>query len=165
MAMNSNLIRDGTLFDYMMEKLDKRYVYLELDVFWIKQAGQDPLELLKKYASRFVLMHLKDRKIGTPNTDNGHGDLESNVVLGSGDVGIAEIMKEAKRLGIKHYFIEDESSNVEVQLPKSLAYLESLELRSVDQAVRRHFSSAPSFTFYFQALQNRYPSLRISSSR
>jgi sugar phosphate isomerase/epimerase len=120
--------KDGTLFDYMMEKLDKRYVYLELDVFWIKQAGQEPLELLKKYASRFVLVHLKDRKIGTPNTDNGHGDLESNVVLGSGDVGIAEIMKEAKRLGIKHYFIEDESSNVEKQLPKSLAYLESLNL-------------------------------------
>jgi sugar phosphate isomerase/epimerase len=119
---------DGTLFDYMMEKLDKRYVYLELDVFWIKQAGQDPLELLKKYASRFVLLHLKDRKIGTSNTDNGHGDVESNVVLGSGDVGIAEIMKEAKRLGIKHYFIEDESSNVEGQIPKSLAYLRSLNL-------------------------------------
>jgi sugar phosphate isomerase/epimerase len=120
--------QNGTLFDYMMEKLDKRYVYLELDVFWIKQAGQDPLQLLRKYSSRFVLLHLKDRKIGTSDTDNGHGDLESNVVLGSGDVGIAEIMKEAKRLGIKHYFIEDESSNAEIQLPKSLAYLRSLDV-------------------------------------
>ena len=117
-----------TLFDYMVEKLDKRYVYLELDVFWIKQAGQDPLALLKKYSGRFVMLHLKDRKIGTPNTDNGHGDLESNVVLGTGDVGIADIMKEAKKQGIKHYFIEDESSNVETQLPKSLDYLESLDL-------------------------------------
>jgi sugar phosphate isomerase/epimerase len=120
--------QDGTLFDYMMEKLDRRYVYLELDVFWIKQAGQDPLELLKKYSTRFVMLHLKDRKVGTLSTDNGHGDLESNVVLGSGDVGIDEIMKEAKRLGIKHYFIEDESSKVEEQLPKSLSYLRSLDL-------------------------------------
>lgn len=119
--------RDGTLFDYMMEKLDQRYVYLEMDVFWIKQAGQDPLALLKKYSTRFILLHLKDRKIGTPNTHNGHGDLESNVVLGTGDVGIAEILREAKRLGIKHYFIEDESSNVEEQIPKSLAYLKSLQ--------------------------------------
>jgi sugar phosphate isomerase/epimerase len=117
----------GTLFDYMMEKLDQRYVYLEMDVFWIKQAGQEPLALLKKYASRFVLLHLKDRKIGTPNTDNGHGDLETNVVLGTGDVGIAEIIREAKKLGIKHFFIEDESSNVEEQIPKSLAYLKSLQ--------------------------------------
>jgi hypothetical protein len=74
------------------------------------------------------MLHLKDRKIGTPNTDNGRGDLESNVVLGTGDVGIAEIMKEAKKQGIKHYFIEDESSNVEAQLPKSLDYLQSLDL-------------------------------------
>lgn len=118
---------EGTLFDHLMTKLDQRYVYLELDVFWIKQAGQDPLTLLKKYSSRFVLVHLKDRKIGTMDSNNGDGDLESNVVLGTGDVGIADIMKEAKRLGIKHYFIEDESSNAEEQLPKSLAYLKSLQ--------------------------------------
>jgi sugar phosphate isomerase/epimerase len=118
--------KEATLFDYMMTKLDSRAVHLELDVFWIKQAGQDPLTLLKKYANRFVLVHLKDRKKGTKNTNNGQGDLESNVVLGTGDVGVAEIIKEAKRLGIKHYFIEDESSRVEDQLPKSLAYLKSL---------------------------------------
>ncbi len=46
----------------MMEKLDKRYVYLELDVFWIKQAGQDPLELLKKYPKPFCADALKGSK-------------------------------------------------------------------------------------------------------
>jgi sugar phosphate isomerase/epimerase len=118
--------KDGTLFDYMVEKFDSRYVQFELDVFWIKQAGQDPLALLKKYSSRFVLLHLKDRKIGTADSDNGRGDTEANVVLGTGDVGIPEIMEEAKRLGIKHYFIEDESSRAEEQIPKSVAYLKSL---------------------------------------
>jgi sugar phosphate isomerase/epimerase len=73
-----------------------------------------------------VLVHLKDRKKGTQNTTNGQGDIETNVVLGTGDVGVAEIMKEARKLGIKHYFIEDESSRVEEQLPKSLEYLKSL---------------------------------------
>ncbi len=119
--------QDGTLFDYLMKKLDQRYVYMEMDVFWIRQAGQDPLALLKKYPTRFVLMHLKDRKVGTSDSDNGHSDNEANVVLGTGDVGIAEIIREAKKLGIKHYFIEDESSNAEEQLPKSLAYLKSLQ--------------------------------------
>jgi sugar phosphate isomerase/epimerase len=116
----------GTMFDYMMSKMDSRLVYLELDIFWIKQAGQDPLALLKKYSNRFVLIHLKDRKKGTANTTNGHGDLEANVVLGTGDVGIAEIVQETKKLGIKHYFIEDESLLVEEQLPQSLQYLKSL---------------------------------------
>lgn len=118
--------KDGTLFDYMMEKFDSPYVQFEMDVFWIKQPGQDPVALLKKYPKRFVLMHLKDRKPGTPNTDNGHADVETNVALGSGDVGIAEIMKEAKRIGIQHFFIEDESSRSEEQIPESLKYLRSV---------------------------------------
>jgi sugar phosphate isomerase/epimerase len=115
--------KDGTLFDYMVEKFDQRYVQFEMDVFWIKQTGQDPLALLKKYSNRFVLMHMKDRRLGTPNSDNGEADVETNVVLGTGDVGIAEIFREAKRLGIQHVFVEDESSQAAEQIPKSLKFL------------------------------------------
>jgi sugar phosphate isomerase/epimerase len=118
---------DGTLFDYMIKSFDARYVHFEMDVFWIKQGGQDPVTLLKKYPTRFILLHLKDRKHGTPGSDNGQADVESNVVLGSGDVGIAEIMKTAKQLGIQHFFIEDESSRAEEQIPKSMEYLKSLK--------------------------------------
>lgn len=118
---------DGTLFDQLVNALDSRYVYLEMDVFWIKQAGQSPVALLKKYPSRWVLLHLKDRKTGTLNSTDGHVDVETNVVLGTGDVGIAEIVKEAKALGIQHFFIEDESSLAVTQIPESIAYLKSLE--------------------------------------
>ena len=51
---------------------------------------------------------------------------ESNVILGTGDVGIEAFMKEAKKHGIKHYFIEDESSRSMDQVPRSLAYLNFL---------------------------------------
>jgi sugar phosphate isomerase/epimerase len=118
--------KDGTLFDYMTTKFDSRFVQFEMDVFWIKQPGQDPLAVLKKYPNRFVLMHLKDRKRGTRNSDNGQADVESNVVLGTGDVGIAEIVREAKKLGIQHFFIEDESSRSEEQIPKSLRFLRTV---------------------------------------
>jgi sugar phosphate isomerase/epimerase len=72
-------------------------------------------------------MHLKDRKPGTPGNQNGRADVETNVILGDGDVGIAEIMREAKKAGVKHYFIEDESSRSVSQIPKSLAYLKKLK--------------------------------------
>jgi sugar phosphate isomerase/epimerase len=72
-------------------------------------------------------MHLKDRKPGTENNQNGTADDDSNVVLGTGDVGIAVIMKEAKRAGVKHYFIEDESSTSVQQVPLSLKFLKSLK--------------------------------------
>ncbi len=117
----------GTMFDYLMKNLDANYANFEMDVFWIKHPGQDPVALLKKYPSRFLLMHLKDRKPGTPGNENGQADVETNVVLGTGDVGIAEIMKTAKRTGVKHFFIEDESSRSEQQIPVSLAVLRGLK--------------------------------------
>lgn len=119
--------QDGTLFDYLVKETDPRYLNFEMDVFWVKHPGQDPVALLKKYPKRFLLMHLKDRKHGTVGNQNGHADVETNVVLGTGDVGIAEVMREAKKAGVKHYFIEDESSHSVMQIPKSLDYLKNLK--------------------------------------
>ncbi|HRH60149.1 MAG TPA: sugar phosphate isomerase/epimerase [Chitinophagaceae bacterium] len=118
---------NSNLYDYMMQQLNAEYVSFEMDVFWMKQPGQDPVALLQKYAGRYKLMHLKDRRIGTPNSNNGHADVETNVVLGTGDVGIAAIMKAAKTAGIEYFFIEDESSRSVEQVPQSLAYLKSLK--------------------------------------
>jgi sugar phosphate isomerase/epimerase len=118
---------NGTLFDYLVQHTDPKYFNFEMDVFWVKNPGQDPVALLKKYPNRFLLLHLKDRKPGTENNQNGTADEESNVVLGQGDVNIAAIMKEAKKIGIKHYFIEDESSGSVQQIPESLAYLHQLK--------------------------------------
>jgi len=117
----------GTLFDYLVQHTDPKYVNFEMDIFWVKHPGQDPVALLEKYPDRFLLMHLKDRKPGTEGNQNGRADEESNVVLGQGDVNIAAVMKAAKKIGVKHYFIEDESSRSEEQIPESLAYLHQLK--------------------------------------
>ena len=118
---------EGTLFDYLAENFNPQYANFEMDVFWVKHPGQDPVALLEKYSGRFPLMHLKDRKTGTEGNQKGEADVETNVVLGSGDVGIAAIMKAAKKAGVKHYFIEDESSRSVEQVPLSLAYLRLLK--------------------------------------
>jgi sugar phosphate isomerase/epimerase len=60
----------STLFDLMVKKLDPNYVNFEMDVFWVKHPGQDPVALLKKYPGRFPLMHLKDRQHGTANSQS-----------------------------------------------------------------------------------------------
>lgn len=116
-----------TLFDYLANTVPSDALQFEMDVFWVKHPGQDPVALLKKYKGRFVLMHLKDRQIGTVGNQNGNADEETNVVLGTGDVGIAEVMKVAKEVGVKHYFIEDESSRVLQQIPQSLTFLKSIK--------------------------------------
>lgn len=117
----------GTLFDYLVKETDPRYLNFEMDVFWVKHPGHDPVALLKKYPERFPLMHLKDRKHGTVGNQNGRADVETNVVLGTGDVGIGAVMREAKKAGVKHFFIEDESSHSVQQIPQSLKYLRTLK--------------------------------------
>jgi sugar phosphate isomerase/epimerase len=119
---------NGTLFDYLVKNTNPEHFNFEMDVFWVKHPGQDPVALLKKYPNRFLLMHLKDRRHGTEGNQNGNADPETNVVLGTGDVGIGEIVKEAKKLGVKHYFIEDESSRCEAQIPQSIQFLKSVGL-------------------------------------
>ena len=118
---------NGTLFDYLVKQTNPLYVNFEMDVFWVKQPGQDPVALLEKYPKRFLMLHLKDRQPGTPGSQNGRADDETNVVLGQGDVNIAAVMKAAKKIGIKHYFIEDESPRSVQQIPQSLAYLKQLK--------------------------------------
>lgn len=128
----------GTMFDYMMDKTDPRYVNFQMDVFWIRNPGQNPNVILRKYPGRFPLTHLKDRMIGSVNNLNGRQDVERNVVLGQGDVNIAEVMKAAKEVGVKYHFIEDESSRALVQLPMSLEYLRSLnyDVQAVEMSVK-----------------------------
>jgi sugar phosphate isomerase/epimerase len=116
-----------TLFDYMAKNMNPDFANFEMDVFWIKHPGQDPVALLNKYPGRFKLMHLKDRKPGTPNGMAGQASDETNVVLGTGDVGIAAIMKVAKKQGVQHFFIEDESPRAMEQVPQSLVFLKGLK--------------------------------------
>jgi len=47
--------------------------------------------------------------------------------LGTGEIDIPNIIREAKKIGIQHYLIEDESSRVITQVPQSIAYLKSLK--------------------------------------
>ncbi len=115
-----------TIFDYLIGRLTPGLVYLQMDVFWIKQAGLDPVTILKRYPTRFVSLHLKDRKRKSPMSQDGKADPETNVVLGTGDVGIDRVYQTASELGLQFFFIEDESSRAMEQIPKSLDYLKNL---------------------------------------
>ncbi len=52
---------DGTYFlDKMYELIPANLLETELDTCWVKVAGEDPCEYLKKYAGRAHIVHLKD---------------------------------------------------------------------------------------------------------
>jgi sugar phosphate isomerase/epimerase len=115
---------NGTLFDELLKNA-KNYDF-NMDVFWVQMGGGDPLAIMKKYPKKFPLLHLKDRAIGTPGSSDGRGDVETNVVLGTGDVDIHGLIKQAKKSGTKYLIIEDESSRSVQQIPQSVAYIKKV---------------------------------------
>jgi sugar phosphate isomerase/epimerase len=117
---------NGTLLDYLIQNSDPDYVSFEMDVLWTQFGGGDPVKLLKKYGDRWKLMHLKDLRKGVNKDLTGLTSPENDVPLGTGEIDIPAILKQAKKVGIRHYFIEDESSKVMEQVPQSIAYLKSL---------------------------------------
>ena len=116
----------GTLFDYIVKNTNPDYVSFEIDILWAFHGGAEPVALLKKYGNRFKLVHLKDLRKGVKGDLTGGTPLINDVVLGTGQVDVAGVIRAAKKIGIKHYFIEDESPTWYEQVPKSIAYLKSL---------------------------------------
>ncbi|MHA7130900.1 sugar phosphate isomerase/epimerase family protein [Algoriphagus namhaensis] len=112
----------GHLMDYMFENAEN--FAFNMDIFWVKQGGADPLKIMKTYPGKFPMLHMKDRRKGTKNSMDGRADVEDNVVLGTGDVGIAAIIKEAKKQGTEFLVIEDESSRSVTQIPQSVAFIQ-----------------------------------------
>jgi len=120
--------KDGTLLDLLISETNPKYVNYQMDVFWIAFPGQDPVKLLEKYGSRWQLMHLKDMKKGTPiGALTGNTDVKNDVTLGDGQIDIPAILHAAEKVGVKYYFIEDESPSSETQIPQSLKFLEQVK--------------------------------------
>jgi sugar phosphate isomerase/epimerase len=118
---------EGTLFDLLVAETDPRYVYFQMDVLWTVFPGRDPAKLLKKYPDRWLLLHLKDLKKGVPTGSlAGHTDLTNDVALGAGQVDWPTLFRASQKIGVKYYFIEDESPTVVDQIPQSLRFIEQL---------------------------------------
>lgn len=117
---------DGTLLDYIIQNTNPDYVSFEMDIFWIQFGGGDPAALLRKYPDRWELMHIKDMRKGIEKDLTGLTSPDNDVEVGTGQLDIPEILKAAKEIGIKYYFIEDESDRIITQIPASIRYVKSL---------------------------------------
>ena len=86
------------------------------------------IALLEKYPAFVVMLHLKDMQKGLKGNNNGGENVETNVVLGQGQIDIEGVVRQAHEQGIRYMFIEEEPSRVDHQVPQRLKFLKIISL-------------------------------------
>jgi sugar phosphate isomerase/epimerase len=102
---------DTTGFETMMNRCDPKLVCIEMDCYWITQAGGDALQMFQQYGNRIRLLHLKDRKPGFPTTQVKDAAAEHFTEVGAGTIHWQEILAAAEKNGVKHLFVERDSGD------------------------------------------------------
>ncbi len=103
-------LNGATGYDILLKETDPELVYLELDCYWIAQAGRDPLLMLKQLGKRVRMLHLKDRKAGVPTSQELNDDAQHFTEVGKGTVPYKDVLALAQQLGVEHYFVEQDIS-------------------------------------------------------
>lgn len=88
--------------DILMENTDPALVDFEMDIYWVHVAGVDPAGYLAKYPGRFKFCHLKDAE---PGSGDPH---QRGVLLGTGEIPYAELIKKSQGLGMEYFIVEQE---------------------------------------------------------
>jgi sugar phosphate isomerase/epimerase len=114
--------------DIFFDRLDAKLVSMELDVFWLSVAGQDPLEALKKWKGRVALLHLKDKAKDAPHKFSEDMPAGAFQEVGNGSIDFPAILKAAPAAGVKHYVVEQDQTPGDTleSLRKSFNYLKTL---------------------------------------
>ena len=99
---------DGAMgYDEILGKTDPQLVTLELDCGWMSVAGHDPAAYLRRYPTRYSMLHVKDELDLSKPTTSLTG--ASATELGRGKISYKPIFEAAKRAHITHYFVEQEA--------------------------------------------------------
>ncbi|WP_186578980.1 sugar phosphate isomerase/epimerase family protein [Aquibacillus kalidii] len=77
------------------------FVQTELDVYWLKKAGEDPVAWINRFADRAPLVHLKDM---TTDTEKFFAE------LGTGGVDIDSILKLGDKASVEWWVVEQDVS-------------------------------------------------------
>lgn len=96
-------------FDIFLPELDKNLVTMEFDLFWATKAGQNPVEIFKKYPGRFQLFHMKDmftREAPFFTTDG----VTDFAPVGAGVINFKEILAAKDIAGMKYMFVEQDKT-------------------------------------------------------
>jgi sugar phosphate isomerase/epimerase len=118
-----------TMFDIMVRETKPDLVTYQMDVYWVFITGLDPAKLLAKYPNRWSMVHIKDMlKDFARGVHTGGSPATAKVAVGEGQIQWTEVLNAAQKIGVKHYFLEDETVMPLKSIPDSFKYLRALKL-------------------------------------
>jgi sugar phosphate isomerase/epimerase len=95
--------------DELIKRTDPSLVTFEMDCGHVIHAGYKPVTYLKKYPTRFRLLHLKDLKPGFEISNSLDTELKgTDTEIGGGNIDWRQLFKAAAETKIRHYFVEHE---------------------------------------------------------
>lgn len=111
---------DGQVpYDVLLQNTDPKLVQLEIDLYWITKAGQDPLTYFARWPGRIPMVHVKD-SAGPPE--------HKMVDVGQGKIDWKGIFAHKDLAGIRHFFVEhDQPPQPFDDIAASYRYLSQLE--------------------------------------
>lgn len=84
--------------DLLFENTDPDLVDFEIDTYWLKYAGADPISYIRKFGKRVSLLHIKDmERVGRDFAE-----------IGTGIMDISGIVSTAKLVGTKWLIVEQD---------------------------------------------------------
>jgi sugar phosphate isomerase/epimerase len=92
-------------YDMLLEQLSEDIMLMEMDLFWMAVAGEDPFKYFAKYPGRFPMCHIKDRA--------ANGDM---VYVGDGEIDFNGILAKSSQAGFKHFFVEHDTPENEIAM-------------------------------------------------
>ncbi|HTU34824.1 MAG TPA: sugar phosphate isomerase/epimerase [Candidatus Acidoferrum sp.] len=98
-----------TGFETLMERTDPNLMCVEIDCYWVTEAGRDPVQMIRQLGRRVRLLHMKDRKAGFPTSTSLNAQAEHFTPVGTGTIDWKAVIAAAKRDGIEHFFVEQDS--------------------------------------------------------
>lgn len=109
---------DQLVEDFLIANTDPDKVFFQMDVYWITQGGQDPVDYLQKYPDRFQVLHIKD-----------------DYVIGeSGKIDFQAIFTQFYENGKEDWFVEIEEYMTEEQREEMRAMMEAMRARQAQEA-------------------------------
>ncbi len=104
---------DGvTGLDLLLAETDPKLVSWQMDCYWVAEAGLDPLQLMRRYRSRLLTLHFKDRKPGVPASTVLDKAAQHFTEIGTGTLDWPAIWNYASAAGVRYFFVEQDTTEM-----------------------------------------------------